>query len=266
MNKINKSINYFCSGFDVNNAFWSELGEQLKKDLKNTKRIVYIPGSTKENKIEKAKNVYIPSFTEHFKKIGIEFENVECITPTMTVEECQSLVEDSNMIFLLGGNPFLQQQLYVSKGLENLLQNYDGVIMGMSAGAMNMSKYIIITPCSDEYPSFDIRKGLNLSNISIYPHNNFEGMSFPETVDLGGEITNSADLIKVAREYGEFYCLQDYLDNSGKVQVSLIRTCGNDIEIFTNNNGKVWIATSNGFEIINLQNNNHLEFNNIKRR
>ena len=38
------------------------------------------------------------------------------------------------------------------------------------------------------------------------------------------------------------------------------------IEIFTNNNGKVWIATSNRFEIINLQNNNHLEFNNIKRR
>ena len=87
MNKINKSINYFCSGFDINNGFWNELAIQLKADLKNTKRIVYIPGSTKENKIEKAKNIYIPSFTKYFKKIGIEFDNVECITPITTVED-----------------------------------------------------------------------------------------------------------------------------------------------------------------------------------
>lgn len=243
----NKSINYFCSGFDVNNAFWEELGYQLKEDLKNTKRIIYIPGSTKENKIEKAKNIYIPSFIGHFKNIGIEFENVECITPNTSVEEAQRLVLDSDMIFLLGGNPFLQQELYNSKGLTSLLQNYNGVIMGMSAGAMNMSKYIIITPCSEEYPDFDIRMGLNLSNISIYPHNNFEGTVFPEEVDLGGEITKSNDLIKVASEYGNFYCLQDYLDKTGNVQASLIRTSGNDIRIFTNNGGKVWEVSSNGF-------------------
>lgn len=250
MNPTNKSINYFCSGFDINNAFWSELAYQLKEDLKNTKRIVYIPGSIKENKIEKAKNVYIPSFTEHFRKIGIEFENVECITPDMGIEEAQRLVLDSDMVFLLGGNPFLQQELYNSKGLTQLLQNYNGVIMGMSAGAMNMSKYIIITPCSEEYPNFDVRPGLNLSNISIYPHNNFEGTTFPEQIDLGEEITKSNDLIKVAREYGTFYCLQDYLNNKGLVQVSLIRTCGDDIKFFTNNNGNAWKTTEDGFTII----------------
>ena len=251
MNINNRSINYFCSGFDINNAFWDELACQLKADLKNTKRIVYIPGSTKENKIEKAKNVYIPAFTEHFRKIGIEFEYVECITPDMSKEEAQKLVLDSNMIFLLGGNPFLQQELYNSKGLVPILKKYNGVIMGMSAGAMNMSKYIIITPCSEDYPDFDIRPGLNLANISIYPHNNFEGESFPELVDLGGEITKSKDLIKVACEYSNFYCLQDYKNNEGIVQVSLIRTCGKEIEIFTNNDGKVWEVSKEGFTIIN---------------
>ena len=164
---IKKSINYFCSGFDISNAFWEELACQLKGDLKNTKRIVYIPGSTKEKKLEKALSVYIPSFTEHFKKIGIQFEYVDCVTPDMSVEEAQRIVMDSDMVFLLGGNPFLQQELYTSKGLVSILQNYNGVIMGMSAGAMNMSKNIIITPCSEEYSDFDIRPGLNLSNISI---------------------------------------------------------------------------------------------------
>jgi len=266
MNPTNKSINYFCSGFDINNAFWDELAYQLKKDLKATKRIVYIPGSTKENKIEKAKNVYIPSFTEHFKKIGIEFENIECITPDMSEDEAKGLVLDSNMVFLLGGNPFLQQELYTSKGLTSIIQDYNGVIMGMSAGAMNMSKYIIITPCSEEYPSFDIRPGLNLSNISIYPHNNFEGTTFPSEVDLGGELTKSNDLIQVAKEYGTFYCLQDYLDGTGKVQVSLIRTCGDDIKLFTNNNGKIWEVSDKGFKLLYSLNNEITEVNHNNKR
>lgn len=257
MNTQNKSINYFCSGFDISNAFFNELEDHLKKDLKDTKRIVYIPGSTKENKIQKAINIYIPAFTEHFRKIGIEFQNVECITPDTSIEEAQRLVLDSNMVFMMGGNPFLQQELYTSKGLTPLLQNYDGVIMGMSAGAMNMSKNIIITPCSEEYPEFDIRPGLNLSNISIYPHNNFEGEIFPNEVNLGEEITKSKDLVEVAVKYGSFYCLQDYLNNEGKTQVSLIRTYGDKIEFITNNDGKIWEVSENGFKLLDTYKEKH---------
>ena len=246
----NKSINYFCSGFDINNAFWPELAEQLKQDLSGNERIVYIPGSTKEQKIKKAFSVYIPAFTEHFRKIGIDFNNVECITPDTSPEESQRLVRNSNIVFLMGGNPFLQQELYTSKGLGPILQNYNGVIMGMSAGAMNMSKYIIITPCSEEYPNFDIRPGLNLSNISIYPHNNFEGKIFPEEVVQGDEITKSKDLIQVSKEYGPFYCLQDYLNKNGQTEVSIIRITEDKIDILSDNNGKVWRVLPTGFELI----------------
>ena len=68
---------------------------------------------------------------------------------------------------LMGGNPFHQKELLEEKELVDILKNYNGVILGFSAGAMNMSKYIIITPCSEEYPDFDIKEGLNLSNISL---------------------------------------------------------------------------------------------------
>ena len=47
------SVNYFCSGFDKDNAFWEELGERLREDLPNQNRIVFIPGSTKREKIDK---------------------------------------------------------------------------------------------------------------------------------------------------------------------------------------------------------------------
>ena len=154
------------------------------------------------------------------------------------------------MVMLMGGNPVLQQKLYLAKGLEPILKNYHGVILGFSAGAMNMSKYIIITPCSEEYPDFDIRPGLDLSGISIYPHNNFEGECFPDKVDAGGDVTISEDLLKIAREYGAFYCLQDYKRNDNLFDVSLIRTCGDDIQFIIENNGKVWEATGTEFRLL----------------
>jgi hypothetical protein len=46
-------IRYYCSGFDINNAFGHGLGEMFKTELKDTKSIIYIPGSPE--KIEKAK-------------------------------------------------------------------------------------------------------------------------------------------------------------------------------------------------------------------
>ena len=245
------SVNYFCSGFNPKNAFWPELAKQLKKDLSVTERIVYIPGSDMPEKIEKTLNKLIPAFTEHFSKIGIVFDNAECITSNMEEEKAKELVENSDMVMLMGGNPFLQRKLYLSKGLAPILKNYQGVILGFSAGAMNMSKKIIITPCSDEYPDFDIRPGLNLSEISIYPHCNFEGEIFPDEIDAGGEVTISNDLLEVAREYGSFYCLQDYKRNDNLFDVSLIRTCGDDIEFFTENDGKIWEATDTEFRLVN---------------
>ena len=244
------SINYFCSGFNTENAFWPGLAEQFKKDLTGTDRIVYIPGSGTPEKMEKTLYKTIPAFMEYFRKTGIVFELVECITPNTDKEKAKDLVQNSNMVMLLGGNPVLQQELYLAKGLEPILKNYHGVILGFSAGAMNMSKYMIITPCSEEYPDFDIRPGLNLSGISIYPHNNFEGECFPDKVDACGDVTVSEDLLKVAREYGAFYCLQDYKRNDNLFDVSLIRTCGDDIQFIIENNGKVWEATDTEFRLL----------------
>ena len=59
-----KMIRYYCSGFDMNNAFGHGLGEMFKSELKDTKSIVYIPGSS--DKIEKVKTKYVPTFTNYF--------------------------------------------------------------------------------------------------------------------------------------------------------------------------------------------------------
>ena len=115
-------------------------------------------------------------------------------------------------------------------------------MLGYSAGAMLMSKYIIITPCSEEYPNFHIEEGLNLDGISIYPHNNTTLEIYPDTLVVGDEIYQKEDLIKVAREYEAFYLLQDNYQENELTDVSIIKSSNDNIEFYYENNGKIWIV------------------------
>lgn len=70
---------YYCSGFDINNAFGHGLGDMFLSELKDRKSIVYIPGVS--DKMQKVREKYVPAFSEHFKTAGIEFETCTIITP-----------------------------------------------------------------------------------------------------------------------------------------------------------------------------------------
>lgn len=226
-------IRYYCSGFDINDAFGHGLGEMFKEEIKNQKSIVYIPGSPE--KIEKAKIKYIPVFTNHFKNVGINFEKINLITPDLTVDEAKEMISNASFIMLMGGDPFKQKELCKNLGILEDLKNYNGVMVGFSAGAMLMSKFIIITPCSEEYPDFHIEEGLNLDELSIYPHNNTSEDKYPEILIAGDESYKKEDLLKVAKEYGSFYLLQD-----NGIDISIIKSTDGNIEFYYENNGKIW--------------------------
>ncbi len=232
---------YYCSGFDITNAFGHGLGELFRQELKSTGSIVFIPGGVE--RVEKAKNKTVPIFLEHLKNVGIEFEKNVLITPDFTKEEAKETVSNADMLMLLGGNPFRLKDFCLELDLINALQDYNGLMLGLSAGAMFMSKYIIITPCSEEYPDFQVEEGLNLDGISIYPHNNTEEEEYPVKLVSGDEIYVRNDLLKVAAEYGEFYLIQDHMRESGETDVSLIKATDKNTEYYTESQGKIWIAT-----------------------
>lgn len=249
---------YYCSGFDINDAFGHGLGDMFLSELKDRKNIVYIPGSPE--KIQKAKDKYVPAFTNHFKNVGIEFETSTIITPDMSPEEAQQTVREASFVMLMGGDPFKQRDMCDKLGLLEVLKKYDGVLLGFSSGAMLMSKYIIITPCSEEYPDFHIEEGLNLDGISIYPHNNTNEEEYPDTLVVGDETYKKEDLIKVANQYGDYYLLQDYLREDGLTDVSIIKSTNGSIELYTENDGKIWTAKNNGVVL-----SNKIEMNNIRK-
>ena len=242
---------YYCSGFDINNAFGYGLGDMFLSELKDKKSIVYIPGSPE--KIQKTKDKYVPAFTEHFKNVGIEFETSTIITPDMLPAEAQKVVREASFVMLMGGDPFKQKEMCEKLGLLEVMKKYDGVMLGFSAGAMLMSKYIIITPCSEEYPDFHIEEGLNLDEISIYPHNNTDEEEYPNILVVGDETYKKEDLIKVANQYGYYYLLQDYLREDGLTDVSLIKSTNGNLEFYCENNGKIWCVKDNNISLCNTK-------------
>ncbi len=231
-------IRYYCSGFDINNAFGHGLGKMFKFELNNTKSIVYIPGSLE--KLEKVKTKYIPAFNQYFKNVGIEFEQVNLITSELSKEDVKKMINGASFIILMGGDPFKQRNLCEQLDILSDLKQFSGIMLGFSAGAMLMSKYIIITPCSEEYPDFHIEEGLNLDNLSIYPHNNISSEEYPDELIAGKEKYPKKDLIEVARKYGEFYLLQDNLREDGFTDVSIIKSINGIIEFYYENDGKIW--------------------------
>ncbi len=231
-------IRYYCSGFDMNNAFGHGLGDMFKSELVATKSIVYIPGGPE--KVEKAKTKYIPIFTDHFKKIGIVFDKVDIITPDLTSDVAKEMIRDANFILMMGGDPFQQKEMCKQLDILEELKQYNGIMMGFSAGAMLMSKYIIVTPCSEEYPDFHIEEGLNLDELSIYPHNNTALETYPDKLVSGEEVYDKQDLVQVANKYGKFYLLQDYQREDGLFDISIIKSTGKNMDYYTENNGKIW--------------------------
>lgn len=229
---------FYCSGFDLNNIFGHGLGDMLKAELKDMKSIVYIPGGVE--KIKKTKEKYIPNFTDNFKKAGIVFETVNLITPDILSEQAKEMIKNASFVMLMGGDPFKQKELCEKLGIMDGLKNYKGIMLGFSAGAMLMSKYIIVTPCSEEYPDFHIEPGLNLDGISIYPHNNTADTEYPDELVSGEETYKKYDLIQVAKQYGNFYLLQDYNRPDGLTDVSFIKSSKGQIELCHENNGRIW--------------------------
>ena len=233
-------MRYYCSGFDINDCFGHGLGQMFKSELANTNNIVFIPGGI--SKVEKAKSKYIPLFLKHFKNVGIEFQDAHLITPDLSSDTAKQMIKNASFIMLMGGDPFSQKEMCAKLGILDELKSYNGVMLGFSAGAMLMSKYIIVTPCSTEYPDFRVEDGLNLDGISIYPHNNTSSEIYPDELVSGDETYKKSDLLQVAKQYGKFYLLQDKANANGKTDVSVIKSHNGQIEFYTENNGKIWLA------------------------
>ena len=107
-----------------------------------------------------------------FSEAGMPFQSYH-ILDGFNAEHAELLIQNSDMILLSGGHVPTQNAFFQEIGLRELLQDFDGVVVGISAGSMNCADFVYVQPeeageSSPDFPRW--AEGLGLTNVNILPH------------------------------------------------------------------------------------------------
>lgn len=121
-----------------------------------------------------------PAFTDRvaeemaacFHEAGLGFSELYKLD-RRNQEEAQMLIWKSDFIMLSGGHVPTQNAFFQEIGLRELLRNYQGVILGISAGTMNAADRVYIQPeePGETVPEFQrFGQGLGITKFNVLPH------------------------------------------------------------------------------------------------
>ena len=140
-----------------------------------------------------------------FEEAGFNFTDFQ-ILDRRNQSDAQMLIWKSDFIILAGGHVPTQNAFFREIGLRKLMENYQGVVLGISAGTMNAADRVYIQPeepgeSVPEFPRF--AEGLGITNINVLPHYQMVKDNYLDGRRLFEDIT-------FADSYGEcFYVFVD---------------------------------------------------------
>lgn len=151
------------------------LVDQIKSNLKNNNSILFIPSQvTDDSKILE----YAQILFDALKISGIEFNNYYVLTSDK-LDKIEEYINSSSLVFLSGGITYIQHQLFQKINLKQLLSNYEGLVIGQSAGSINLASNVYNSP-EDYDESHIYYEGLGLTDINIEPHFELDTSVFSE--------------------------------------------------------------------------------------
>ncbi len=164
--------------------------DDLKKEWKNPSNILYIPCDPKaseenDNQLKRVLDAFVLS--------GLEVNEAKIFE-----EDKASSIEESiswaDVVYLSGGHAPTQLAFMNRIGLKKALLDYDGIVIGLSAGSVNaafFSYQLPELPGEATDPNFTrFAFGLDLTNIQIIPHSDamqdfvLDGMKFIDDIVL----------------------------------------------------------------------------------
>ena len=121
-----------------------------------------------------------PGFTDRvssemaaaFREAGMEFSRLYKLD-RRNQNDAQMLIWKSDLIILSGGHVPTQNAFFQEIGLKEMLQNYQGVVLGISAGTMNAAKRVYAQPeeAGESAPDFKrFLPGLGITTVNVLPH------------------------------------------------------------------------------------------------
>lgn len=163
--------NILFSGLDKENGFNNMQSECLIKNIKDNSVITYIASDFDD--IVKSKK-YSSAMMRFFETIGIKFKKVNLVDSSVSINDAKEMLNSSNIVFLMGGSPYLQMKGINKYGLKDKIKTID-LVIGVSAGSMNQSKRVVYEDEDFDMKLYDY-EGLGLVDFNIYPHLDFNNI------------------------------------------------------------------------------------------
>lgn len=162
---MNAKLLGFFSGFPTRH-FTDHIAEVLNNELTVRNSLVFISAQP-ENYAQNDDDS--DGMHRMFAERNMPFAKYCVIDERTSANEAVNLIREASCIFLMGGNATLQYKLMCNKGILNEIRKSNAVILGVSAGSMNMGKTTV-----DIYESLIPYEGLGLADITIKAHYPFE--------------------------------------------------------------------------------------------
>jgi dipeptidase E len=103
---------------------------------------------------------------DYFRSLGAS--SVNFVNYSTTHAQIEEKIFESDLVYLTGGVPSMLVERLQKLGVDSLLKNFEGVIVGRSAGALALCKKCVITYRSDS--SVRVIDGLGLVDLTIKAH------------------------------------------------------------------------------------------------
>ena len=107
-----------------------------------------------------------------FSEAGIAFSGYQ-VLDGYNAEEAEMLVHSSDIGIFAGGHVPTQNAFFRDIHLREIMEGYDGVVLGISAGSMNLAEEVYVQPEEEgeSAPEFErFAPGLALTDVNILPH------------------------------------------------------------------------------------------------
>ncbi len=167
MTEVHMKTHYYLGWF--NDFFPENLVRVLQEDITDRKSIAMISsnpflyeeeGATERSWLDQA---------------DIRFDDYHLINYHVQKEDAQIIIQNASAIFLLGGDTLKQNEFLIDYELPDLIKKSRAVVMGASAGAINMSAKWL---CSKNF-GYPVEKttlydGIGLDNFSVLSHFDLE--------------------------------------------------------------------------------------------
>ncbi|MBE5773692.1 MAG: dipeptidase E [Clostridiales bacterium] len=198
--------------------------ENLKRDLPRDINMVFVASDPDDYA---GMEGYSGEMRRCFEKAGYRFTGFT-VLDGRNAASARELVAAADIVFMAGGHVPTQNRFINAIGLRDILRDFNGMVMGCSAGTMNSADLVYAMPELDGEaidPAFKrTLPGLGLTDINIVPHYQYlemctlDGMNMIHDIALSDSMTRrlyglpDGSYLRVegsdARLYGTVYLME----------------------------------------------------------